>query len=625
MLLHLMAKHRSLSGTLLYLALIALIVAGFACWAFNASLSSSLAELENSANQRLDLYSATLDSEVERFARLPGVLGLSPAVVGLLHAPRDLILQKQVNRYLEHLTERTSATAIYIMDNQGQVIATSNWQQPDSFLGENDAFRPYFKEAIIGKSSRFFGIGTTRSEPGYYLSQALDDNGQAIGVAVVKISLSRLEHTWSQNKALVWVADANRVVILASRPEWKFASLGTLPPQDQQRLDETRQYNRLKLRPLKIDLLHQQSSDARVVRWMAPSGVADSPLHRYLEQTRPLAGSNWQLSVLESLAPAYSLAYSRASLAAVLSILLLTGLVLLNERRRRLRDKLAAREALQRAYRQLEQKVEERTADLLSANQQLQAEVTERARAETHLRQTQAELIQAGKMAVVGQLSAQIAHELNQPLAALSTLSANTIKYLARGNLPTASGNLETIGQLVERMGKITGALRSFAHKSQASGGQAALTRTLDNALFLIDQRLRHGAVEVIREETPDLVADCDPNRLEQVLVNLLTNSLDALQDMPGARIIIRSRRLDQRVELTLHDNGHGFSAKSLQHLFEPFYTTKPAGVGLGLGLTLSASILAEAGGSLSAANHPQGGAIFTLLLPALTGESHHD
>ena len=621
-----MSKRRSLSGSALYLALIALIVAGFAFWAFNVSLSSSLADLENGANQRLDLYTATLDSEVERFARLPGVLGLSPAVNSLLDAPRDLALQNQVNRYLEHLTERTGATAIYIMDRHGRVIAASNWQQPDSFLGENDAFRPYFKEAIIGQSSRFFGIGTTRSEPGYYLSQALDDNGggKVIGVAVVKISLARLEHTWSQNKALVWVADANRVIILASRPEWKFATLGLLPANELNQFDQTRQYNRLRLKPLKIDFLRQQSSDARVVRWQAPPGVAESTWHRYLEQTRPLSGSNWQLSVLVSLAPAYSLAYSRAGLAAVLAILILTGLVLLNERRRRLRDKLAAREALQRAYRQLEQKVEERTADLLAANQQLKEEVIERTRAETHLRQTQAELVQAGKMAVIGQLSAQIAHELNQPLAALSTLSANTVKYLARGNLDTASGNLETIGQLVERMGRITGALRSFAHKSQASSGQAELTRTLDNALFLVDQRLRHGAIEVRREEAPGLVADCDPNRLEQVLVNLLTNALDALQDQAGALIVIRGRQDGDRIELTLHDNGHGFSAKSLQHLFEPFYTTKPPGVGLGLGLTLSASIVSDAGGTLTAANHPQGGAIFTLTLPAHSGEHDH-
>ncbi|TDR73261.1 sensor histidine kinase [Paludibacterium purpuratum] len=619
-----MSKRRSLSGSILYLALISFIVTGFAFWAFKASLSSSLAELENGANQRLDLYAATLDSEMERFARLPGVLGLSPAVVGLLHTPRDPELQRQVNRYLEHLTERTGATAIYIMNNQGQVLATSNWQQPDSFLGENDAFRPYFKEAIIGKSSHFFGIGTTRNEPGYYLSQALDDDGNAIGVAVVKISLAHLEHTWSQNKALVWVADANRVVILASRPEWKFATLGSLSSADLRKFDETRQYNRFKLKPLKIDELHRQSSDAREVRWQAPPGVADSALHRYLEQTRPLAGSNWQLSVLISLAPAYSLAYSRAGLAAVLTILILTGLVLLNERRRRLRDKLAAREALHRAYLQLEQKVEERTSDLLAANCQLKEEVAERTRAEAHLRQTQAELIQAGKMAVVGQLSAQIAHELNQPLAALSTLSANTVKYLARGNLATASGNLETIGQLVERMGRITGALRSFAHKSQTSSGQSALTHTLDNALFLVDQRLRHGAIEVRREEAPGLLADCDPNRLEQVLVNLLTNALDALQDQPGALIVIRSRQDGNRVELTLHDNGHGFSAKSLQHLFEPFYTTKPAGVGLGLGLALSASIVAEAGGTLTAANHPHGGAIFTLTLPAHSGEPVH-
>jgi len=633
-----MQMRRSLSGPLLYLALVLLLVSGIGIGAFEASVSSSLQDLQNGSEQHLELYAAGMDSEIARFAHLPEILGLSPTVAALLQKQHDKTLQSDTNHYLEALNDHTGARAIYILNQNGRVIATSNWHRPDSYLGENDAFRPYFQESIHGKSSRFFGVGTTRSEPGYYLAEPLYDGNRTTGVVVVKIGLTQLEETWAAGRALVWVSDVNNVVILASRPEWKFGTLSTISAKQAQLFYDTRQYNRLKLKRLGIDTLQQLNHSARIVRWAEPG----SRPHRYLAETRPLAGSNWQLTELISLAPVYNLALSRAALAGVLAALALTGLFLLNERRRRLRDKLAARVALQRAYLQLEHKVDARTADLSTANRQLKEEVADRIRAEEHLRQTQAELVQAGKLAVIGQLSTQIAHELNQPLAALRTLSGNTVKYLARGDQATASTNLETMAQLVERMGKITGSLRSFARKSTNASGSANLRRTLDNALFLLDQQLRQRGVQVIRDEAAeDLDARCDANRLEQVLVNLLTNALYAIQERQGvgkdadplyavqqqhdARIEIHCSRNSEQVTLTLRDNGPGFSDSTLAHLFEPFFTTKPAGVGLGLGLTLSASIINEAGGTLSAGNHPEGGAVITLILPAADKEHSDD
>jgi two-component system C4-dicarboxylate transport sensor histidine kinase DctB len=635
-----MIKWRLRLPLLLTLLLTLLLVAGVGIGTFRASVASSLDDLQQSANQRLDLYATSLESEIARYAHLPSILGLSQTVDALLHDTNNTELRQAANIYLERLTERTGARAIYLMDRNGHVIATSNWNQPDSFLGEDDSFRPYFQEAITGHTGRFFGVGTTRSEPGYYLSDGMFDQGQPLGVAVVKISLTNLERAWTDSKTLAMVADPNGVVILSSNPAWKFKTLRPISSDEQATFDLSLQYNRIPLKPLELREVRQLSDFARIVR--PPKDMLQLRLGysgSYLAQSRQLTRANWQLTELSSLltrsdwqlielsslAPVYELAFDRAALGSALTAFAMLGLMLMRERRRRLRDKLAAREALQQAYNELERKVEERTADLSAANEQLQNEVAERTRTEKNLRQTQGELVQAGKLAVIGQLSTGIAHELNQPLAALRTLSGNTVKFLERGDLATASNNLATINELVDKMGQITGALKSFARKSTSSVGNAEVGRAIDNALFLLEQRLRRAGVTVARLSAPDAaMVRCDPTRLEQVLVNLFANALDELENTADARIEISSRQDGSHVSISVRDTGPGLQEEVRAHLFEPFFTTKPAGIGLGLGLTLSSSIIAEAGGTLQADNHPQGGAVFTLTLPAATKETGH-
>lgn len=287
------------------------------------------------------------------------------------------------------------------------------------------------------------------------------------------------------------------------------------------------------------------------------------------------------------------------------------------ERRRHLRHRLAARETLQKAYDELEHKVEARTADLSAANHKLQDEISERIRAERTLRAAQEELIQAGKLAVIGQLSTGIAHELNQPLAALRTLSANAGRFLERGDADTARANLARIAELADRMGRITGQLRSFARKSSGLSEPVRLGQALDNVLALLEARLRRSATVVERNgPREEAVVSCDPNRLEQVLVNLVGNALDAMAGQSQPRIEIDWACADGVVRLHIRDHGPGLSDEARSHLFEPFFTTKQAGDGLGLGLAISAGIVRDSGGSLQGANHPDGGAVFTLELP---------
>jgi len=226
-------------------------------------------------------------------------------------------------------------------------------------------------------------------------------------------------------------------------------------------------------------------------------------------------------------------------------------------------------------------------------------------------------LVQAGKLAVIGQLSTGIAHELNQPLAALRTLSGNGVRFLERGDLDTTRTNLERIAQLVDRMGLITGQLRTFARKSSGQLQAVPLCRALDNALSLLEPRLTQANAEIRRRcPEPGPIALCDINRLEQVLINLIGNALDAMHGQPAPCIELGCESVGRQARLSVRDFGPGLDEDAISHLFEPFFTTKEAGVGLGLGLAISAGIVSDFGGTLCGANHPAGGALFTLEIP---------
>ncbi|WP_449406226.1 sensor histidine kinase [Massilia phosphatilytica] len=242
-----------------------------------------------------------------------------------------------------------------------------------------------------------------------------------------------------------------------------------------------------------------------------------------------------------------------------------------------------------------------------------------RQQAEQQLRKAQSELVQAGKMAVLGQLSAGITHELNQPLTALRTMSDNARVLIERGRLDDARANLATISQLVERMGLLTGQLRQFARKADAMLSAVAVGEAVTAALFLVERRIAQERVGFRMSTHPrDLYALCDSNRLQQVLVNLFSNALDAME-MAGStprELVVDAGRDGGRVRITVTDSGPGVPEAIRTHLFEPFFTTKPQGKGLGLGLAISEQIVREFGGHLRAESPPGGGARFIIDLP---------
>jgi two-component system C4-dicarboxylate transport sensor histidine kinase DctB len=583
---------------------------------------SGIRKLRETAAQRLEVYGGSLRSELRRYDYLPAVLGLNDDVIAALADAHDRPAVDEANRYLETVAADARVAAIYVMDLKGLTIAASNWSQRASFVGMNFAFRPYFQNAVRGGLGRFYGVGTVSYEPGYYFASGVYRNGRMVGVAAVKVSLDTLGDSWANPGEVVLVADENGVIFLSSVPALKFKTLNPLSAAALGTLGATRQYHTLRsFEPAGLTTSRRLLDDTQVTHF-TPVAIGDAapalPPGEYLLQSRDVFGTQWDLLMLSDLAPVKAAARNAAAAAGFASLatvaLLLYGL----QRKRITQQRLASKAALERAYGDLENQVALRTEDLRTTNAHLQREIGERSKAEKALQDTLEELVQAGKMAALGQMATGITHELNQPLAALRTLSDNAKVLLQRGRTADARENLEYIGELVERMGHITGQLKSFARKTPARLQPVDLQRVVADAVFLMEQRLRAEGIDLRLRPAPEgTCALCDGNRLQQVLVNLIGNAIDAMAGAPRRRLTIRVTEADGRASISVRDTGAGIAPDAQARLFEPFFTTKAQGSGLGLGLAISAGIVKEFGGTLKAANC-EPGAEFTVLLSAV-------
>lgn len=610
-----------LARVLLLILLLLLLVLGCGYAGYYLSERSGIRDLAENGERQLELNARAVESEITKYTYLPSLLELEYNVGRLLQTPTTYRRQL-VNDYLEGLNQRSGSLAIYVLDRSGRVLATSNWREPSSYLGEDLSFRAYFQDAIEGKPGRFYGIGSTTGEPGYYLAHGLKSGERIIGVAVVKVRLDSLEQRWQRARLQAYVSDENGIIILSSNPSRRLKAVHSLGPNTRERLARSLQYHWWALEELQPLARRRLGDGLEQVSFAGDQdGEADAGPITYLAQTRPLDDTPWHLTLLTPLQDQRRAALSHAMLAAVACALLIFLGLALNQRRKVIATRLAAREALEQANNELERKIAERTADLQASNQRLQAEVRERQQAETTLRQAQDELVQAGKLAVIGQMSTSIAHELNQPLAALRTLSGNTVRFLQRGALDVASSNLQTIGELVDRMGKITASLRAFARRS-GDQGEASLEQAVDAALLLLQNHPGYAAVQLHRDYAhgpADVRLAIEQTRLEQILVNLIANALDAMSEQTERQLWLSGQDDGDRYRLSVRDNGPGIAADVRVHLFEPFFTTKPGEKGLGLGLTLSASLAAAAAGSLTVQHPDSGGTAFELNLAKVT------
>jgi two-component system sensor histidine kinase AauS len=601
--------------------LILLLMIGLGYAAFLYSEHNGIRALGENGERQLELHARAVESEITKYTYLPSLLELEGSVSALLNDPSSSgEHRQQVNDYLEGLNRRSRSRAIYVLDTTGRVQATSNWRDSDSYLGEDLSFRAYFQDAIRGLPGRFYGIGSTTGEPGYYLAHGLEEHGKLIGVAVIKVRLEALEERWQRARLEAFVSDENGIIILSSDPTRRLKSVRPLTAETKERLARSLQYYWWPLNELQ-PLGREQLADG-VEKLTFPARSNSPQDHHevsYLSQSRRLSDTPWRFTLLTPLQDLRREAIVQGVLVAVAFALLAFLLIAWNERRKVLATRLAAREALEEANNQLERRIAERTQDLRASNERLKGQIRERRQAEETLRRAQDELVQAGKLAAIGQMSTSIAHELNQPLAALRTLSGNTVRFLQRGALDTASTNLHTMNELIDRMGRITASLRSFARRGDGSG-EASLAKAVDATLQVLASRVEARGLQVHRAFAEATLA-IDQTRLEQILVNLIGNALDATAEQPAPQLWLEGDMHEERYRLLVRDNGHGIDAEARKRLFEPFFTTKPGEQGLGLGLTLSASLAAAAGGSLGVLPATGAGSVFALSLPPLPSE----
>ncbi len=336
---------------------------------------------------------------------------------------------------------------------------------------------------------------------------------------------------------------------------------------------------------------------------------------RYFSQSQPLDDFGWDMHILKPLTPVIRAQWFSAAFAGGFYgfAILLGGIGWQRLRLRRERE----RRTLARTRDQLERNVERRTRDLVETNRRLSTEIDERRRAEANLRQTRDELVQAAKLAVLGQLAAGINHELNQPLAAIQAYAENARRFIERQRHQDADHNLAQIIELTGRMAEISAQLRQFSRKSSETLSAVSVASCFDYALRLFHSRLDNAGVQVERHwGSEDIHVLADTVRLEQVLVNLIGNALQAMAGVRDPRLILSFAASGDNVKIEVGDNGPGIGDDNLERVFEPFFTTKSRGSGLGLGLSISSRIIDDLGGRLRAGHRQGGCALFTITLP---------
>ncbi|MBB3184163.1 two-component system C4-dicarboxylate transport sensor histidine kinase DctB [Halomonas fontilapidosi] len=581
----------------------------------------ALQDLRQDAENELRLSAASLVGHLSRHDYLPELLASREMVRRFLASPESQD-PMPLNRLLDRFRATAGVSDIYLIDRHGDTLAASNWHRPNTFIGQNYAFRRYFQDAIAGRAGRFYGLGVQSRARGYYFSAPvwLDDtapDASPDGVMVVKVLLDALEASWAEQDAELLVTDKDDIIFMASRPELRLRALQPLSDDERQALLATRRYADEPLAPAGIETTETPGEHSRRVDFRRGPLAGDD----YLGLSRPMPSFGWEMHILKSLAPVSQAQWLAALLAGGLYgvVVLAGGIGWQRLRLRREREQFAERErrTLARARDELELNVQRRTRDLVETNRRLSGEIEERRRAEERLRQTRDELIQAAKLAVLGQLAAGINHELNQPLAAIRAYAENASEFLARQRTEAANSNLAQIIELTERMAEISAQLRQFSRKSGDKPTSVSVSACFDYALRLFQSRLRDAGVSVERD-WPEATAwvRADLVRLEQVLVNLIGNALQAMAQTEAPHLQLSIAPDGDEVRIRVVDNGPGIAEAHLGRIFEPFFTTKSPGSGLGLGLSISARIIDDLGGQLTADNAPGGGARFTITLP---------
>jgi two-component system, NtrC family, C4-dicarboxylate transport sensor histidine kinase DctB len=589
-------------------------LAGFVAIAFlvmQAATRANLADGHARAEATLGLTLQALDGHLGRYESIPDLLADNDTVRAGLDTPTGPAAVMALNRWLGQKNDQLDSLDIYVMTPDGTTIAASNHRQPDSFIGQNFSYRPYFQQAVSGGKGRFYAIGTTTGVRGFFFAAPVKDRAGAVsGVIAVKIGLDVIEAEWRLQDPHVVVTDPEAIVFLSTDPAWLYKGMLPLSPDRLDRIQQSRRYADVAPVPLDYGL----SNDADVSLITLPDAIGHT--NEYVMVSRLLPRADWTVHVLLDTRAMYAQARLTV-LAAVLCLAAVAAVVaVIVQRRARLAERFALQEE---AKVELERRVQMRTADLARVNTLIETEVAERRLTEVELRRTQSDLVQAGKLAALGQMSAALSHEINQPLAAARNFADSAAILIDRGDTGRAKDNINLILGLIDRMATIARHLRQVARKPDGLLKDIVLADAVAEALAIVGPRLADIAVTVtLPEDLPRVLGG--PVRLQQVLINLLSNAADAVDGVEAARIIIAARSLGSRVLLTVEDNGPGVPKAITDRIFDPFFTTKRVGAGLGLGLSISYNIMKDFGGDLRVANVQGGtGAVFTIDLATAT------
>ncbi|WP_299146390.1 ATP-binding protein [uncultured Tateyamaria sp.] len=534
-------------------------------------------ELEQ-ARARLSLYRSTVEAELQRFAHLPYVLAQDPFVIETAEGGSTAAL----NARLESFAAQAGIDAIYLMDTNGLTIAASNSGTQASFVGQAYGYRPYFRAAAKGEQGAFYGIGATTGIPGYFFANpVLNDGGDTVGVIAIKIDLSELQDSWQEAGERVILTNADGVALLASSPAWRYRTLQPLTTAQRETIAAARQFGNEPLEPLawSVKASNAATLDGETYLYLRSDGFPDAWALHYFATEGQARASAWLVT------------------SALILIAGFAFIVFQVQRTRQIRFALA--------------RSEEEEAALRAANARLAVEIDERRAAEQRLQKTQAELERAGRLAALGQLASSVTHELGQPIAAMR----NQIAAAEITATPTTL--TQKLHQLVDRMEGITRQLKFFSRKGRDQFETFDLADAMRSVLELMAPNIQNDAVD-IRVATSETPVTFHGNRLriEQVMTNLIRNAMDAMEGCDTRRIDIDIGADDTQTWFQVSDTGHGLEGQTLSDLREPFATTRESGQGMGLGLTISAGIVDDHGGEMTANPAPGGGAVFRATFP---------
>lgn len=573
---------------LLYTIIFTVLIGAVTIAAYHVSYNRFEKNELKTSSERLSLYQESLRSTINRVSHLPRVVVSHPFTARML---RDGTGVDLLNQYLKTVSDKANSAALYIMDANATTVAASNFDTPESFVGNNYRFRRYFSDAVSDGQATFFAIGVTTGRPGYFLSEAIVDEGKVLGVAVVKVEFAELLEAWHDAGEHVLITDQDDVTVLASDSRYLYKPLKDLPKSRLSQMRESKKFTGYDLAKLEFN------SQAGIFE-----GRVEIEGDDFSISTVDTSELGWKLHFLTPLAPVQKYAYAFSAFVLLFCGLMASVFLFMRSREKQGRLEAKANEAERISW----------------INRQLEQEVQVRKDTEKQLRDAQSELIQSSRLAALGKMSAAIVHEVNQPVSAIRLFTSSGALLVKERRLKEAGQVFNNIKKMTERLGTITSDLLIFSRKPVSSPKLCDLNESVENILLQFKPEMELSHIELKLELAPKpVLVKGSKVRFEQVISNLVKNAIQACEKSPSPSIHLKTWVGNDLCGLSVWDNGEGIPDEILGQLFDPFFTTKNVGEGVGLGLALCYAIADEANGKITCENLDKGGALFKVDFPA--------